>query len=148
MTPKTSRTIQDQLSSTTSSSIQRDEGSQSPKGFLAVLAGVDGRAIGMITKPFTTEEVEVPKATLGEGTSAQIQVLKSSSKERVGIQSWAPEIVVFPPPAIPFSCPHSVVVRDIDSLSSSDLADLGAIFRVGPRDRSILRQMLPLCNPR
>lgn len=41
--------------------------------------------------------------------------------------------MVSPPPAVP-----SIVMRDIDSLSSSVLDDLGAIFRFGP-----LRQIDP-----
>lgn len=54
-------------------------------------------------------------------------MLESSLEERVGTQSQVPKIVVSLYPVIP-----SVVVRDIDSLSSFVLTDLGAILEIGP----------------
>lgn len=86
----------------------------------------------MATELSATEKVEVPKAALREMAGAQIQVLMSSSKEGVGTQTQEPEVVVSFPSIISSSCLHSIVVHDINGLSSSVLANLGTIFGIGP----------------
>lgn len=61
-------------------------------------------------------------------TGTQIQVPKTKPKEWEGTQIQAPEMVTSSPLAVS----SSVFVKDIDGLSSLVLADLGAIFRIGP----------------
>lgn len=105
VTPEALRSVKDQPSSISPSSIWGDEGSQSPKGSLDVSVGVDGIAIEMATEPFTTEEVEVPKATQGEVAVHRFRhschPQKKGRAPRLGRPKWwSPFLSPFLPPAL------------------------------------------------
>lgn len=78
-------------------------------------------------------QIQVPKKVSEERLGAQIQAPETVSEERAGTQIQAIGVVTSPPPAVSSSCPSSVALRDIDSLASSIIADLDAIFYIGPQ---------------
>lgn len=78
----------------------------------------------------------MPEVALREVASVQIQVLVLSSEEGAGTQTLAPEVVVFFPHAVSSFCLPSNVVLDIDGFLSLVLANLGAIFGIGPQGQA------------